>query len=518
MTENYLINKLNSEDSKKYIAGCIDSLASCLDLRKKSKIKIDIITRNFELARFLQDCMGFTCRPRKTAYEFHLSRSRITKIIKYCGKYISVKRDELMLPGNFEDGGVNYWAGYLDNRIKPYKSGAGGTLLLSCVDYGLSKKLDDLGVHYKSYHENMLTISRQESVLKFLNIFDGKLIDKRGLVEYGREIIQASVEERRSIHEKLDEIFLFKHHPDIKVLKGLTIEESVAAKKKRIKHEELEKLSQKELISSHKEEFKKVKSHDRKYNQLYSSFGVQINKEVLRQMNSFATKLNRILRRMQTAAREEFECKICGEVKNKEHFRFSKKTGRLEGFECKQCKSEISKKKYAEDENFRQNRKSQTKVWFKNLKQNDPERYRKLNSRDCREQSLRKVAKENNVNCSFSHRINQNGFDKHIQNEWKRLPIKIKNKYSLPNELSIDEISELRREGVIHFDHIIPISNIKQEIKSGNLSGKTIYPNHYLNIRPLPASENMNRSDNLDYLTEYLKNNEVAKIKEAVFC
>lgn len=39
MTENYLINKLNSEDSKKYIAGCIDSLAPHLDLRKKTKNK-----------------------------------------------------------------------------------------------------------------------------------------------------------------------------------------------------------------------------------------------------------------------------------------------------------------------------------------------------------------------------------------------------------------------------------------------------------------------------------------------
>ena len=114
--------------------------------------------------------------------------------------------------------------------------------------------------------------------------------------------------------------------------------------------------------------------------------------------------------------------------------------------------------------------------------------------------------------------LSKNDFFMHLEEEWRLLPVEIKDHYELPHELTAEEIFKLRREGFIDLDHIIPKAKIKKLAQQGHAKGCEVYPNHGLNIRPLPKKLNCQRSASLtlfSYYPDYKKR--IKRILRAVF-
>ncbi len=114
--------------------------------------------------------------------------------------------------------------------------------------------------------------------------------------------------------------------------------------------------------------------------------------------------------------------------------------------------------------------------------------------------------------------LSKNDFFMHLEEEWRLLPVEIKDHCELPHELTAEEIFKLRREGFIDLDHIIPKAKIKKLVQQGHAKGCEVYPNHGLNIRPLPKKLNRQRSASLtlfSYYPDYKKR--IKRILRAVF-
>ena len=98
------------------------------------------------------------------------------------------------------------------------------------------------------------------------------------------------------------------------------------------------------------------------------------------------------------------------------------------------------------------------------------------------------------------------------------LPEEIKDMFNLPHKLTVKEIFQLRKNGFIDLDHIIPKAVIKRLVKRGHAKGMTVSPHHTLNFRPLPKDLNQSRSDSpnlIEYYPNYKKR--IKRIHRAVF-
>ena len=114
--------------------------------------------------------------------------------------------------------------------------------------------------------------------------------------------------------------------------------------------------------------------------------------------------------------------------------------------------------------------------------------------------------------------LSKNDFFMHLEEEWRLLPLEIKDHYELPHELTAEEIFELRRKGFIDIDHIIPKAQIKRLVQDGHAKGCEVYPHHGLNLRPLPKELNGRRSASstlFSYYPNYKKR--IKRIHRAVF-
>lgn len=94
-------------------------------------------------------------------------------------------------------------------------------------------------------------------------------------------------------------------------------------------------------------------------------------------------------------------------------------------------------------------------------------------------------------------------FYSNLEKEWSLLPTEIKDMFNLPHELTAEEIFELRKEGFIDIDHIIPKAKIKKLVQQGYAKGMIVSPHHTFNLRPLPKQLNQNRSDSYSFLEYY---------------
>ena len=525
---SFTIEDLTEEETKQYIAGCFDALRVSLSNHKR--LKADVHTKNFYLALFLQDFVGADCKADvSTSYIFCISNARYRKIVEYCGAYIKDRRSEAKSHGIEileREAGIKYWAGYFDEKLRFMINDCYPIFLLSSPSNNSNEFLNNIGVELDRSNNNCKVVRRVKSRKSFIENVGPHLIKWKHLRFLHDEIYKSPTKQgKRNWYAANKSKFLF--NPDSRIIPktGLNKEQSAAAKRERVKLKAWKKEYEKELLSSYKDELSAIKKFENSCTSEYIKISKQIDKiqkaEFKKTVRVFEVRIAAILRNAKKRAQTHFTCKVCNETKEKGEFFHSKKiktaTG-LGGYRCKACTSKERSYKYHSDDKFREKQIEYAKSYVKKIRVEDPEKYKLWRGfRSNGNSKIRKVLKPLGVQYSIGRCINKKGLLAHMEEQWKLLPREIKEKHGLPAEMSGEEIASLRSQSIIHYDHIIPQSVILNVAKEEDLSHFKLFPNHYSNLRPLPAYENHSRNDNMHKLIDYFSKDDLNQIASNVF-
>tara|TARA_R100001163_G_scaffold4591_3_gene5964 strand:+ start:1603 stop:3297 length:1695 start_codon:yes stop_codon:yes gene_type:complete len=261
----------------------------------------------------------------------------------------------------------------------------------------------------------------------------------------------------------------------------------------------------------------------------------KIKSEVRRQLEIIQIQFNaldRMEKNLDEALSDEATCRECKKKKPKSEFTVHK--ANHHGV-CLYCKSCISKKgkirlqdpKFKEKKHqyYLDNRERQlayAKEYSKTYVsvKDDYDKYVDKTSIGSGEEfwNSKKEIEDFKITVHRGVALSKNDFFMHLEEEWRLLPLEIKDHYELPHELTAEEIFELRKKGFIDIDHIIPKAQIKRLVQDGHAKGCEVYPHHGLNLRPLPKELNSRRSASstlFSYYPNYKKR--IKRIHRAVF-
>lgn len=243
-------------------------------------------------------------------------------------------------------------------------------------------------------------------------------------------------------------------------------------------------------------------------------------------------ELDRIEKKLNETVSDEVTCRDCKKTKPKSEFNLYKYTHHGVCLYCRECVSKKSKIN-AQDPKYKEKKrqyyldhKEEIKAYVKEYSKtyvyvkDDYDKYvdeTRIGS-GSEFWNSKKEIKDFGITVHRGVALSKNDFFMHLEEEWRLLPVEIKNHYELPLELTAEEIFKLRREGFIDLDHIIPKAKIKRLVQQGHAKGCEVYPNHGLNFRPLPRKLNRQRSASLtlfSYYPDYKKR--IKRIHRSIF-
>tara|TARA_B100000424_G_C22923562_1_gene491327 strand:- start:62 stop:1741 length:1680 start_codon:yes stop_codon:yes gene_type:complete len=519
---------------KKYIAGSFDSLR-IRDLKRQpcnNKLKINTSTKNLTFAQFLQNKIKLTCKNltrakgKKLAYHFTLTKKSIQEILNYCGEYIVNHQDmvnkfcenENITKPNYKKhiDDRDYLAGIFDSIMNFNLHRGSGK---STGRYNYYVKLIKFSINSKyvtnflinndiPYNTNTSTTVLEYALYdhrakKLIKLILQNLISKK---EITTEFINLPQKVDLATGDLFKEKIQFKIHPSITPKKGLTIEQSVIEAQKRKAAREKQKQEQKE---------------EEKYFKEYREFLLALYNEQKKESKAYALQKKQKLRKAQEKqARKQAKldkinsthrfCKRCNTEKPKTEFYANPKI--LYGCDnvCKKCRIKEHSQYYAQNT-------EKCIASAKNWRKNNPDKVRAYNvSTEQFNKKFRELAETHNFTFFTGRGVKKQEYDKYLEQEYLKLPQKIKEDYNLPQILSAKEIFDLRSKSILHFDHIFPKAYIYREVEQGQYENYTISPHIYKNLRPFPGKLNESRLDKLEYL-DYYSESELQDKKNAVF-
>jgi len=512
---------------KKYIAGSFDALRLRQLQREPSsnKYKITVSVKNLTFAQFLQNKIKLTCKNltkskgEKRGYYFMLTKRSIQEILNYCGEYIVNHQD--IVNDFYENENITKpkYKKHIDNR--DYLAGAFDSIINFIFHRGSGKSVGRYNFYTKIVNIN----STSQYVLKFLNNNNIKYsilntcYQKQQLTFYknnAEKLLNLMLDELISkkevaaeflnLPEKIDltagdlfkEKIQFKIHPSIIPKKGLTIEESTTQALKNKSHRTIKK----QILNQEKKDSKEYILFLRAlYNEQKREARVYASQKIKKNWEKQAKILKKQKKLKKINATHRI-CTACNLEKPKSEFYKNPKIAYGCDSVCKQCRSRQSLAYYT------QNKEKHLKC-VKKWRQNN-----RVSS--SQHTMFRELSETHDFVYFPGQGVKKEKLEKYFEQEYLKLPQKIKEKYNLPKMLSAKEIFDLRSKGVLHFDHIFPKAYIKNEIKTGKYTNYTISPHIYKNLRPFPSKLNMSRSCKLDYL-EYYTESELQDKRNAVF-
>ena len=521
-------------DIKKYIAGSFDSLRIRGLKRQPSsnRLKIKIVTKNLTFAQFLQNKIKLTCKnltKRSTTtrgYHFILSKKSTQEILNYCGKYIVNHQDIVNEFCENENITKPKYEKHVDDR--DYLAGMFDSIINFILHRGSGKSMGRYDYYAKvikfsissQYITNFLVnndilystndnASSLEYVLydhraeKLIKLISQNLISKK---EIATEFINLPQKIDLSIGDLFKEKKQFKMHPSITPQKGLTREASVIEAQQRKQEKQRFREYRTFLLTLYKEQKKEsyIYATQKRREKREQDYKKQV------EIRKITKELNREQQKLEKINSTHRICKQCNTEKPKTEFYANPKT--LYGCDnvCKKCRSKAHSQYYAQNA-------EKCKASARNWAKNNPDRIRAYqNASKEFDKKFRKLAKTHNFTFFTGRGVKKQEYDKYLEQEYLKLPQKIKEKYNLPQILSAKEIFDLRSKGILHFDHIFPKAHIYKEVEQGEYTNYTISPHIYKNLRPFPGALNISRLDSLEHL-DYYSESEIQDKKNAIF-
>lgn len=232
----------------------------------------------------------------------------------------------------------------------------------------------------------------------------------------------------------------------------------------------------------------------------------------------FETKVKRIANHYFRIIDTHKECTCCHKRLPKSEFRPIDKKSHIDGlyYMCYSCESKKGAKYYAENT---EKLKRANKQYRQSLKTKDPDKRRFQRSLDNLIKGMaptyRELAKQFDFTFKSGRRCRMKNFGAYIEQSWRLLPSSLKEDF--PDILTFNEIMSLRAEQKIHFDHIWTHNFMCNQIKTGKYRNYNIWPNFYLNLRPLPATKNMERGHDSNKFVDYIPEEQRKKILSEIF-
>jgi hypothetical protein len=295
-------------------------------------------------------------------------------------------------------------------------------------------------------------------------------------------------------------------HPSITPQKGLTREASVIEAQQRKQEKQRFREYRTFLLTLYKEQKKEsyIYATQKRREKREQDYKKQV------EIRKITKELNREQQKLEKINSTHRICKQCNTEKPKTEFYANPKT--LYGCDnvCKKCRSKAHSQYYAQNA-------EKCKASARNWAKNNPDRIRAYqNASKEFDKKFRKLAKTHNFTFFTGRGVKKQEYDKYLEQEYLKLPQKIKEKYNLPQILSAKEIFDLRSKGILHFDHIFPKAHIYKEVEQGEYTNYTISPHIYKNLRPFPGALNISRLDSLEHL-DYYSESEIQDKKNAIF-
>ena len=256
-------------------------------------------------------------------------------------------------------------------------------------------------------------------------------------------------------------------------------------------------------------------------------YGIEI-RNCLETIDSNFRLMNKLELKIEDVYSDKALCRDCKKRLPKDQFTVNKKNHHGVCLYCKSCISKKGKIRF-QDPKYKEKRhqyyldhkeeiKAYTKEYSKSYVyvKDDYDKYLSVGPGDAFEGS--KTFAEYGITLKKGRGTSKKEFHKHLEEEWELLPKEIKDMFNLPHKLTAKEIFQLRKNGFIDLDHIIPKAVIKRLVKRGHAKGMTVSPHHTLNFRPLPKDLNQSRSDSpnlIEYYPDCKKR--IGKIWRSVF-
>lgn len=554
---------MNIED-KYWLAGFVDGIISNPLLRRKDKEGNIYLWKwefsapnNNELLRFFKERLNAKIvKGYKTSGTVRFTKTSLIGIIDEIGPYIRNKREvfeEIAKQGKSPErsGGSiiercrpiemptqqfevkyqkHYAAGMLEASANPYvgfhpdekrnKVGLQRNLGLSPL---FSKFLKHYNIKTRKLNATAkkITIGGTQDIIKFLKILTPAVRFRNELISFYNLLLELEHLDSTSKAKKVQQyneavksyIFdesLIDRGIDGNILRKVNIESKKALDK------------EKKVLKEVKEIVQNIKPHK------VRAYGAKI-RESLKIINSKLISMDKLDLKIEEALSDQAFCRDCKKTLPKDQFSIDKSHHHGRSLYCKPCVSKKVKKMYRENPKYKARQKEyyrKNKEWIKayvkeynktyvHIK-DDYDKYLDVPPGDAFEGS--KTFAKYGITLKKGRGTSKKEFHKHLEEEWELLPEEIKDMFNLPHKLTAKEIFQLRKNGFIDLDHIIPKAVIKRLVKRGHAKGMAVSPHHTLNFRPLPKDLNQSRSDSpnlIEYYPDCKKR--IGKIWRSVF-
>lgn len=182
------------------------------------------------------------------------------------------------------------------------------------------------------------------------------------------------------------------------------------------------------------------------------------------------------------------KCSKCKDVKSLSEF--AKDKSRLDGYSynCKSCKKAYRNANKDKSKAYYQDNKDKKKAYYQDNKYKIRENQTVYNKRKRHTNPMFKL--KDNLRKRLSSAIKRKGYSKNTKTadtlgcSWELLKEYLESQFV--NGMNWDNY------GKWHIDHIKPLASANTEEEIYNL-------NHYTNLQPLWAEDNLRKSDNIDY-------------------
>ena len=549
-------------EDKYWAAGWIDSQKAKPVLEKKGAgrktwILETSVTLNNDLLIFFRDNFGAFIKKVKMTkgYSIRLrfSKPALIRIIEKIGPYLRQRREiyeeiakegkfirleglptnnprcrqEVMMPSSQFDSKYqkNYIAGALEGSSCPYinirkdsKASSGLALQTNLrVSSIFQKFCNSKGIKFvlQTKSHKRPQINSHEDIIKIISYAEDEIKFRKEILEFKEVVKKVSCGRTKSRHDLVERIernrqYIDEYNNKLNnyIFDESLIKKGVDGKIARKMNIELKKAidKDKKIVQEVKGIVKNIKPYKLR------RYGIEI-RNYLETIDSNFRLMNKLELKIEDVYSNTALCRDCKKRLPKDQFTINKANHHGVGLYCKKCVSKKGKIRFQNPKHkekrrqyYLDNREKQlayTKEYNKSYVyvKDDYDKYIHGKIGELFDSS--KDFAEYSITLRRGRGTSKKEFYSNLEKEWSLLPTEIKDMFNLPHELTAEEIFELRKEGFIDIDHIIPKAKIKKLVQRGHAKGMTVSPHHTFNLRPLPKQLNQNRSDSYSFLEYY---------------
>ena len=549
-------------EDKYWAAGWIDSQKAKPALEnkgagKKTWIMETSVTLNNDLLIFFRDNFGAFIKKVKMTkgYSIRLrfSKPALIRIIEKIGPYLRQRREiyeeiakegkfirleglpandprcrqEVMMPSSQFDSKYqkNYIAGALEGSSCPYislrkdsKAPSGLALQTNLrVSSIFQKFCNSKGIKFvlqtKSHKKPQ--INSHEDIIKIISYAENEIKFRKEILEFKEVVKKVSCGRTKSRYDLAERIernrqYIDEYNNKLNnyIFDESLIKKGVDGKIARKMNIELKKAidKDKKIVQEVKDIVKNIKLYKLR------RYGIEI-RNCLEKIDSNFRLMNKLELKIEDVHSNTALCRDCKKRLPKDQFTINKANHHGVGLYCKKCVSKKGKIRF-QDPKYKEKKqqyyldhREEIKAYIKEYNKSyvhvkdDYDKY--IDGRIGEFFDSSKDFAEYSITLRRGRGTSKKEFYSNLEKEWSLLPTEIKDMFNLPHELTAEEIFELRKEGFIDIDHIIPKAKIKKLVQRGHAKGMTVSPHHTFNLRPLPKQLNQNRSDSYSFLEYY---------------